>query len=71
MLKNQTYNPKGFKTYEISHNNGSDNAPTLTSVTFNKANQSLLDGKFCTQETFIDSLAKKLNVSVSSIKLVN
>jgi hypothetical protein len=71
LLKNQTYNPKGFKTYTISHNNGSDNAPTLTSVTFNKANQSLLDGKFCTQETFIDSLAKKLNVSVSSIKLVS
>ena len=69
MLKN-SYNPKGFKTFSISHNNGSENAPTLTSVTFRNSNQDLLNGKWCTQETFIESLAQKLNVSVSSIKLV-
>jgi len=71
LLKNQTYNPKGFKTYTISHNNGSDNAPILTSVTFRNSNQNLIDGKWCTTESFIESLAKKLNVDVSSIKLVN
>ena len=70
MLKN-SYNPKGFKTYTISHNNGSDNAPILTSVTFRNSNQNLIDGKWCTTESFIESLAKKLNVDVSSIKLVN
>jgi len=70
LLKN-SYNPKGFKTYTISHNNGSDNAPTLTSVTFRNSNQNLIDGKWCTTESFIESLAKKLNVDVSSIKLVN
>ncbi len=70
MLKN-SYNPKGFKTYTISHNNGSDNAPTLTSVTFRNSNQNLIDGKWCTTENFIESLATKLNVDVSSIKLVN
>ena len=71
MLKNQTYNPKGFKTFSISHNNGSNNAPTLTSVTFRNSNQNLIDGKWCTTESFIESLAQKLNVSVSSIKLVD
>ena len=71
MPKTTNYNPKGFKTYQISHNNGSDNAPTLVSVTFRNSNQSLLDGKWCTQETFIESLATKLNVDVSSIKLVS
>tara|TARA_R110002020_G_scaffold418122_1_gene627391 strand:+ start:408 stop:620 length:213 start_codon:yes stop_codon:yes gene_type:complete len=70
LLKN-SYNPKGFKTYTISHNNGSDNAPTLTSVTFRNSNQNLIDGKWCTTESFIESLATKLNVDVSSIKLVN
>ena len=71
MLKNQTYNPKGFKTYTISHNNGSDNAPTLTSVTFRNSNQNLIDGKWCTTENFIESLAEKLNVDVNSIQLVS
>ena len=70
MLKN-SYNPKGFKTYTISHNNGSENAPTLTSVTFRNSNQNLIDGKWCTTEQFIESLAQKLNVDVSSIKLVS
>ena len=70
MLKN-SYNPKGFKTYTISHNNGSDNAPTLTSVTFRNSNQNLIDGKWCTTENFIGSLAEKLNVDVNSIKLVS
>lgn len=69
MLKN-SYNPKGFKTYTISHNNGSDNAPTLTSVTFRNSNQDLLSGKWCTTEQFIESLAQKLNVHKSSINLV-
>lgn len=71
MLKTTNYNPKGFKTYTISHNNGSDNAPTLTSVTFRNSNQNLIDGKWCTTESFIESLANKLNVDVSSIKLVS
>jgi|TARA_R110000824_G_scaffold3147_1_gene14548 hypothetical protein len=70
MLKN-SYNPKGFKTYTISHNNGSDNAPTLTSVTFRNSNQNLIDGKWCTTENFIESLAEKLNVDVNSIQLVS
>lgn len=70
MLKN-SYNPKGFKTYEISYNNGSENAPKLETVTFRNSNQSLLDGKFCNQETFIVSLATKLGISTSSIKLVS
>ena len=70
MLKN-SYNPKGFKTYEISHNNGSNNAPTLVSVTFRNSNQNLIDGKWCTTENFIGSLAEKLNVDVNSIKLVS
>ncbi len=70
MPKTTNYNPKGFKTYKISHNNGSNNAPTLVSVTFRNSNQSLLDGKWCTQETFIESLAQKLNISNSSINLV-
>ena len=70
MLKN-SYNPKGFKTYTISHNNGSNNAPTLTSVTFRNSNQNLIDGKWCTTENFIESLAEKLNVDVNSIQLVS
>ena len=69
MLKN-SYNPKGFKTYTISHNNGSENAPTLTSVTFRNRNQDLINGKWCTTEQFIESLAQKLNISKSSISLV-
>jgi len=65
-----TYNPKGYKTYEISHNNGSSNAPKLETVVFRNSHQSLLDGKFCNQETFVVSLATKLGISTSSIKLV-
>ena len=71
MPKTTDYNPKGFKTYEISHNNGSNNAPTLVSVTFRNSNQNLIDGKWCTTENFIGSLAEKLNVDVNSIKLVS
>ena len=69
--KTTNSNPKkGTKTFVISHKNGSNNAPTLTSVTFRNSNQDLLSGKWCTTEQFIDSLAKKLNVNKSSISLV-
>jgi len=71
LLKNQTYNPKGFKTHIVSFNNGSDNSPTIVSVTYRNSYQDLDSGKWCDAKTFIESLANKLNIDVSSIKLVN
>jgi len=70
--KTTNSNPKkGTKTFVISHKNGSNNAPTLETTTYSNANQNLIDGKFCNTETFIVSLATKLGISTSSIKLVN
>lgn len=65
-----TYNPKGYKTHIVSFNNGSDNSPTIVSVTYRNSYQDLDNGQWCNAKTFIKSLAKKLNVSESSIKLV-
>ena len=69
MLKN-SYNPKGFKTHIVSFNNGSDNSPTIVSVTYRNSYQDLDSGQWCNAKTFIESLAKKLNVNKSSISLV-